>query len=216
MGEPSRAGSLALGAELRGHEEDVRAVGVLGGGGGPLTASRDRTARVWRRGQEGGAWAAGEVLAGHSGFVTSCAAGPAEGEELLATGSRDKSARVWRAAAGGQPPACLGRAEGHSEQVSGVAWLPAEGGAPRLATSSLDGTVRVWAAPGAAAGGDGAELACLAVLEGHGGPVQCVIALGDGGLATGSGDRTVRVWREEPAVGAWTCAGVLEGHEDTV
>ena len=194
----------------------MRAVGVLGGGGGLLTASRDRTARVWRRGQAGGAWAAGEVLAGHSGFVTSCAAGPAEGEELLATGSRDKSARVWRAAAGGQPPACLGRAEGHSEQVSGVAWLPAEGGAPRLATSSLDGTVRVWAAPGAAAGGDGAELACLAVLEGHGAPVQCVIALGDGGLATGSGDRTVRVWREEPAAGAWTCAGVLEGHEDTV
>ena len=195
----------------------MRAVRVLDAGGGLLTASRDRTARVWRRGQAGQAWAAGEVLAGHDGFVTSCAAGPAEGAAgLLATGSRDKTARVWRAAGGGQPPACLGRAEGHSEQVSGVAWLSAEGGAPRLATSSLDSTARVWAAPGEAAGEDGADLACLAVLEGHSGPVQCVIALEGGGLATGSGDRTVRVWREEPATGGWVCAGVLEGHGDTV
>lgn len=211
----------------------MRGVAVLGGGEGLISASRDRTARVWWRGPAAGGgaagWADGEVLAGHTGFVTCCAPGPpgagagAGAGGLLATGSRDKGARVWRVAGNGEPPVCVGRADGHSEQVSGVAWLPAGLAPPRLATSSFDGTARVWATPapgsigGAAAmGGEISDLACLAVLEGHKNPVQCVVAMEDGALATGSGDCTIRVWREDGATGAWTCASVLEGHEDTV
>lgn len=38
---------------------------------------------------------------------------------------------------------------GHSAEVSAVAWAP---GGARLASCSLDGTVRVWGAPGLAGG----------------------------------------------------------------
>jgi WD40 repeat protein len=55
----------------------------------------------------------------------------------------------------------------------------------RLASASLDNTVRVW---------DASSGVCLRVLEGHTSYVRSVTALGDGRLASASRDKTVRVW----------------------
>ena len=60
-------------------------------------------------------------------------------------------------------------------------------------------TARVWR------GG-----ACAQVLEGHGGAVQCVLALPSGDLLTGSNDTTIKLWR------GGTCVHTLTGHTDTV
>ncbi|KAM6516695.1 hypothetical protein FALCPG4_014868 [Fusarium falciforme] len=55
--------------------------------------------------------------------------------------------------------------------------------------------------------------ACLQTLEGHGGAVESVAFSADGQrLASGSGDRTVKVW--DVATGA--CVQTLEGHGDWV
>ncbi len=35
---------------------------------------------------------------------------------------------------------------------------------------------------------------CTKVLEGHTSSVLCIAVLPDGGFATGSGDKTIRVW----------------------
>lgn len=51
--------------------------------------------------------------------------------------------------------------------------------------------------------------ACEEVLEGHTGPVQCLIILPSGEIASGSGDCTIRIW------GSGT-SKVLTGHTDTV
>ena len=48
------------------------------------------------------------------------------------------------------------------------------------------------------------------MLEGHGGAVQCVLALPSGDLLTGSNDTTVKLWR------GGTCVHTLTGHTDTV
>lgn len=70
---------------------------------------------------------------------------------------------------------------GHAEAVSGVAIAPDN---TWLASSSFDGTVRLWAADGT----------LLRTMHGHiGGATGVAIAPGGDWLAS-SGDRTVRVW----------------------
>lgn len=60
-------------------------------------------------------------------------------------------------------------------------------------------TIRIW-------GDDGnAE-----VLEGHEGPVQCLLVLPDGSLVSGSNDKTVKIWQ------GTSCVKTLTGHSDTV
>jgi WD40 repeat protein len=55
----------------------------------------------------------------------------------------------------------------------------------RLATGSIDHTIRLW---------DSASGACERVFEGHQGSVGALAVLGDGRLASGSGDNTIRLW----------------------
>jgi hypothetical protein len=75
------------------------------------------------------------ILTGHAGWVRGVAFSP-DGH-LLATASADMTARLWDPATGD----CLRTLTGHAESVSGVA-VSSDG---RLATASLDRTVRVWA-----------------------------------------------------------------------
>lgn len=48
------------------------------------------------------------------------------------------------------------------------------------------------------------------VLEGHEGPVQCLLVLPDGALLSGSNDKTVKMWHGS------ACVKTLVGHGDTV
>ena len=113
---------------------------------------------------------------GHTDFVTCLAPVPGGG---LASGSRDASAIVWDAVSA-EPAARL--AGGHAYAVSGVA---VAGDGKEVLTCSLDGSVKAWA-PG---GGEPTR-----VLAGHTGPVQCVLALPGGGVASGAGEGVALVW----------------------
>lgn len=73
--------------------------------------------------------------------------------------------------------------------------------APRIATSSKDGTVRVWSF---------ATRRTEYTLGGHTASVNVVKWGGEGLLYTASSDRTVRVWSAEdvrPHFGGWHASG---------
>ncbi|MFF5077948.1 NB-ARC domain-containing protein, partial [Actinoplanes sp. NPDC000266] len=90
---------------------------------------------------------------------------------------------------------------GHTEPVVAVAVAP---DGDWLASSSEDGTIRIW---------DSGSGACRRLLTGHIGPARA-LAVGSSGiwLASGGSDRTVRVW--DPARGE--CLRVHRGHTGAV
>jgi WD40 repeat protein len=96
-----------------------------------VTASEDRTARVWDA-------ATGKELArlqGHEGNVSAAWFSP-DGQRIV-TASLDKTARVWDAATGKE----LARLQGHEDHVSAASFSP---DGKHVVTASSDKTARVW------------------------------------------------------------------------
>jgi WD40 repeat protein len=160
-------------AVLGGHEGGVNSAVFSADGGRVLTASDDKTARLWEA-------ASGEglaVLGGHEGGVNS-AVFSADGGRVL-TASDDGTARLWEAASGKE----LAVLRGHEYTVNSAVFS-ADGG--RVLTASNDGTARLWEAA------SGKE---LAVLRGHeGGGVNSAVFSADGTrVLTASADKTARL-----------------------
>ncbi|WP_438003500.1 protein kinase [Sorangium sp. So ce321] len=156
-----------------------------------VTASWDRTARVWD------ADGTGEplVLRGHEDRVYSAAFSP-DGERIV-TASWDRTARVWNADGTGEPLAL----RGHEDWVYSAAFSP---DGKRIVTASADRTARVWSADGA-----GEPL----VLRGHTDQVYAAAFSPDGKrIVTGAQDRTARVWSAD---GAGEPV-VLRGHDERI
>ncbi|SNX86068.1 probable RSA4 - WD-repeat protein involved in ribosome biogenesis [Melanopsichium pennsylvanicum] len=76
---------------------------------------------------------------------------------------------------------------GHTKWITSLSWEPIHINPtnPRLASSSKDGTVRVW---------NPTLSRCEYVLGGHTASVNCVRWGGEGAIYTASSDRTVKVW----------------------
>jgi eukaryotic-like serine/threonine-protein kinase len=96
---------------------------------------------------------------------------------MLASGGSDSTAQVWDPTTGATLHSLP-----HDGAVNGIAWEPGNTG--RLASASADSKVRVWDIN---SGG-------YKVYTGHGGAVTSA-AWGLGGLATGSADTDIIVWR---------------------
>jgi WD40 repeat protein len=75
---------------LGGHEDVVFSVEFKADGKSAITASADRTARVWNVGPEGGSSA--RTLSGHKSNVICATFGPGG---AMATASGDKTVRLW-------------------------------------------------------------------------------------------------------------------------
>ncbi|KOS15013.1 rsa4-wd-repeat protein involved in ribosome biogenesis [Malassezia pachydermatis] len=79
---------------------------------------------------------------------------------------------------------------GHTKWITSLSWEPIHRDArsPRLASSSKDGTVRVWNV-------DARQVDF--VLGGHTASVNAVRWGGDGAIYTASSDRTIKVWNDQ-------------------
>ena len=116
-----------------GHDSFVLSAAFSPDGKRIVTASWDKTARIWdaATGQP-----IGQPLKGHDGPVNSAAFSP-DGKRIV-TASADNAARVWDSATGqpiGEP------LKGHEGAVLSAAFSP---DGKRIVTASVDKTARVW------------------------------------------------------------------------
>lgn len=167
------------------------------------TTSYDRTARIWNA-------ATGQcehVLEGHTGYVHSVAFAP-DGQTLV-TGSHDRTAKIWCSATS----QCKRTMAAHHSYVKAVAFSP---DGQCVATGSGDCSAMIWdAASGTAKSwiaNYGDHSYKVYSLQGHMSSLNSVSFAPDGlHLASGSEDRTVKVWD----VVSGLCKTTLKGHNSS-
>jgi WD40 repeat protein len=162
---------------LAGHADSVHGVAVTPDGKRAVSASMDKTLKVWDL-------ETGRVLntlEGHSGGVLGVAVTP-DGKRAVSA-STDKTLKVWDLETG----RVLNTLEGHSGGVLGVAVTP--DGKRAVSAASCDNTLKIW----------DLETGCvLDTLEGHVYSVAGVAVTADGKRAvSASWDSTLKVWDVE-------------------
>ncbi|KAF9218220.1 WD40 repeat-like protein [Gyrodon lividus] len=168
---------------LSGHSSPILCASFSPTGALLATGSGDTHVRLWDLNTE----TPSHTLVGHTGWVLCVEWDPME--RKLASGGHDGHVRLWDPKTGKPTGEAM---KGHSKWVTSLAWEPVHinVSAPRLASSSKDGTVRVWST---------ATRRLEYSLGGHTASVN-VVKWGGGGkggkgvLYTASSDRTVRVW----------------------
>ncbi|WP_437552553.1 AAA family ATPase [Sorangium sp. So ce367] len=167
----------ALFVTLRGHDKPLRAAVWSHDGRRVLSASDDKTARLWSADGTGDP----VVFSGHAGQINALALSP-DGKRVL-TASEDGTARLW--GAGGGQIAVL---DAGDKPVHLAAWSP---DGLRVMTASADNIVRVYGVNG----GDG-----RVDLRGHTGVLTVAAFIDDGAhVLTASEDGTARVWAADGA-----------------
>src|SRR5271165_6007407 len=152
------------------HEGDVTSAVFSSDGARILTASADRTARLW----DGGS---GKLLATfqHEGPVSSAVFSP-DGARIL-TASWDKTARLWDGGSGK-----LLATFQHESGVNSAVFSP---DGARILTVSADNTARLW---------DGGSGKLLATFQNEDGANSAVFSPDGARILKASWDKTARLW----------------------
>ncbi|MCK6579426.1 MAG: NB-ARC domain-containing protein [Anaerolineae bacterium] len=171
---------------LAGHTESVTSAAYSPDGRRIVSASRDRTVRIWDA-------ETGETLhtlAGHTRSVNSAAFSP-DGRRIVSASS-DHTVRVWDAESG-EGVNTLSR---HTAEVTSAAFSP---DGRRIVSASWDGTARAW---------DAETGKWVLTMDGDTDFVTSAAYSPDGRrIVSASRDGTVRVWDAETGMPIRTLAG---------
>jgi WD40 repeat protein len=226
------SGIAILERRLAGHANMVWDVLVTPDGRRFVSASNDRTAKVWDASSGSELF----TLKGHKGFV--CSVSIASDSYRVATGAMDGEVIIWSLRDAGQ----LANFN-HGSDDAKVSWRPDGNG---LITGGADGCLRLWRAADATEVSrmslharpilkvacmrdnrrvvsvsadqtvricDVDNLRCIQVFAGHTGDVNSVAITPDERfLVSASGDKTLRIWVLETGL----CSRILCGHDEVV
>jgi WD40 repeat protein/energy-coupling factor transporter ATP-binding protein EcfA2 len=187
---------------LSGHEGSITALAISPDSRWAATGSVDTTARLWDLAADDPG-ASAVVLSGHSDEITSLAISP-DGRQLI-TGSLDRNARIW-SISDSEPGAFRSLVRSRA-QILTVAISPDN----RLFVTGGDdggrGRAEIWALSAAERG------TFVSLLLGHQEPItNAVFSPNNRWLATGSVDRTTRLWEPANLSRTNTSPIVLNGH----
>ena len=184
-------------ALLIGHGNNVCALDVSQDGKYIVSGGWDAEARLWQVGK----WGDSLVLKGHSASVWAVLAYDAN---TIITGCADKQIRIFQVS-GSQV-----RSIATADVVRALCRLPPNhpSGA-HFASAGNDAVIRLWTLGGQQ----------VAELHGHENFIYSLAVLPNGGLVSGSEDRTVRIWENNtctqtitlPAISVWTVAACGNG-----
>ncbi|CAI5720484.1 unnamed protein product [Hyaloperonospora brassicae] len=216
---------------LSGHTDIVMALAVSPDGRWLVSASKDRTARLWDLRPTGGKQMGKTlpccvaVCTGHTEALCAIAISQratsfATGAAYYVTGSSDKTLKMWSlqslaglyATPAKPAPATLmvsslGTVKAHDKDVNALAVSPND---RFIASASQDKLIKVWHSQQA---GAGRLLTLAGVCRGHKRGVWAVeFSPVDQCLASASGDKTVKVWSAKD----FSCLKTFEGHTASV
>ncbi|KAF1965039.1 WD40 repeat-like protein [Bimuria novae-zelandiae CBS 107.79] len=221
-------GGKYIGADvalLKGHDGLIISLDVDWSGHWLATGSKDNTARLWRIDPENNSYTCAAVLTGHAeslGAIALPHSAPPESSAAytdplahppayIITGSQDRTVKRWDTS---KEMKSKLRAKytrkAHDKDINAVD-IDASGAL--FASASQDRTVKIYSA---------SEGEAVGVLRGHRRGVWTVkfqrkeshasVSGGKGLIATGSADKTVKVW----SLADYSCVLTLEGHSNSV
>ncbi|KAK1376526.1 putative U3 small nucleolar RNA-associated protein 13 [Heracleum sosnowskyi] len=143
------------------HDDAINAI-VSSSDGYIYTGSGDRKIKVWGKNGDN-KHSIVDTLMEHKSAINALALG-SDGD-ILYSGACDRSIIVWEKTDGGGHMAVTGALRGHTKPILCLAVV-----SELLCSGSADKTVRIWTRK------TDRSYSCLAVLEGHTGPVKCLTA----------------------------------------
>jgi U3 small nucleolar RNA-associated protein 13 len=212
-------------AVLKGHEDIIICLDVDWSGHWLATGAKDNTARLWRLDPQNNSYTCHGTLTGHAEslgaialpHITPPVGSPAYTDPLshppqyLVTGSQDRTVKRWDISKDvrGKLRAKYTR-KAHDKDINAIDIDPS---GTLFASASQDRTVKIYSA---------AEGEAIGVLRGHRRGVWTVKfapkesqvpgSNSKGLIATGSGDKTVKIWN----LSDYSCLLTLEGHSNSV
>jgi U3 small nucleolar RNA-associated protein 13 len=226
--EAARDAGKYFGADvalLKGHDDLVISMDVDWSGHWLATASKDNTARLWRVDPENNSYTCAAVLTGHAESLGAIALPHTTPQETSAafanplshppayiiTGSQDRTVKRWDTSKDmNQKLRAKYTRKAHDKDINAVDIDPS---GTLFASASQDRTVKIYSA---------SEGEAIGVLRGHRRGVWTVKFQpqesqipGSGNkslIATGSADKTVKVW----SLTDYSCLLTLEGHSNSV
>ncbi|KAL5121822.1 U3 small nucleolar RNA-associated protein 13 [Pleosporales sp. CAS-2024a] len=211
---------------LKGHEDIVICLDVDWSGHWLVTGAKDKTARLWRLDTEKESYTCAAILTGHAESLGAIAlphtvppeSSAAYSDPLsyppayIVTGSQDRTVKRWDIGKElKEKPRAKYTRKAHDKDINAID-IDASGSL--FASASQDRTVKIYSAT---------EGEAIGVLRGHRRGVWTVkfapknsqgpnSSATKGLIATGSGDKTVKIW----SLADYSCLLTLEGHSNSI
>jgi len=179
-----RPSDLRCVESFRAHDDAINAL-VVSPDGFVYTGSADSRIKIWAKASGERKHSLVATLERHKSAINALALSP--NGSILYSGACDRSIIVWERAGSARHMTVSGALRGHKSAILCLASV-----AEFLCSGSADNTIRVWKR------GEGNAHYCLAVLEGHRGPVKSIAASVDAVMGchvySGSLDHDIKVW----------------------